>query len=173
MKAYWVACDHWFLEAFPSFCSKTVRRPVLQSTGKGTFVATSHEHLLTPSGNGQAQPVELIASQHVNYVCNGRCGNRPGCMFCDGGLSACVRCGSFEGATTTECPGEKVPEEKFDAVYAGRLDFVGNQWVHGACSRSSPRWHSSAAGKAELERYYKLRNIAASKGEKSGDATKR
>jgi len=46
---------------------------------------------------------EFVTSQgfpwdHVDYVCNGDCHDDSICMFCAGGLFACVVCGSFEGA---------------------------------------------------------------------------
>lgn len=48
-------------------------------------------------------------------------------MFCDGGLFACSVCSSFEGATTTECPGRQMTPEERDAVYAGDIDFINDQ----------------------------------------------
>lgn len=74
--------------------------------------------------------------EHVQYKCPGN-HDGPGCMFCDGGLSSCTACGSFEGATTTECPGSRMTQEQIDAVYAGTLDFRDGQWVNapsGSCS---------------------------------------
>ena len=76
---------------------------------------------------------------HVALECD--CGN-TGCMFCDGGLFACTRCGSFEGATTTDCPGRQI--HLADEVYAGRLDYriingVGS-WVAGPSSDTPALW---------------------------------
>jgi hypothetical protein len=73
---------------------------------------------------------------HVAYEC--KCGSQH-CQFCDGGLFSCTICGSFEGATTTQCPGVKMTNEQRDAVYAGQLDFRNGQWVNKA-SRNSPHY---------------------------------
>jgi hypothetical protein len=73
-------------------------------------------------------------SGHVEYVCT--C-HRVGCMFCDGGLFRCTICDSFEGATTTQCPGRKMSKDEIDRVYAGVLDFREGEWVNapsGSCS---------------------------------------
>ena len=53
------------------------------------------------------------------------------CMFCEGGLFACIKCGSFEGMTTTHCPGYglDVMGNVGNAVYAGQLDFRDGEWV--------------------------------------------
>lgn len=71
---------------------------------------------------------------HTEYKCICR---RSGCMFCDGGLFACSVCDSFEGATTTECPGREMTQEEMDRVYAGTLDFRDGAWVNapsGSCA---------------------------------------
>lgn len=98
-------------------------------------------------GNAAAAKVTLEESGHVAYVCD-RNHDDGGwtCQFCAGGLFACDRCGSFEGATTTRCPGRKMTAEQHDAVYAGRLDYrqtaVGTrQWVHiGSPSTPNRGW---------------------------------
>ena len=65
---------------------------------------------------------------HTEYVCDGN--HIPGrCMFCDGGLFACSVCDSFEGATTTQCPGVKMTGEQADMVYNGELDYRHGQWI--------------------------------------------
>lgn len=72
--------------------------------------------------------------EHVEYKC--KCDNL-GCMFCDGGLFSCVNCSSFEGATTTHCPGVKYSEEMHNMVYKGTLDFRDGTWIgspSGSCS---------------------------------------
>lgn len=63
---------------------------------------------------------------HLPFVCDGcdRC-----CMFCDGGLFGCRMCSSFEGATTSQCPGRRMSVEEADAVYAGLLDYRDGSWV--------------------------------------------
>lgn len=64
---------------------------------------------------------------HVNLECD--CDNNC-CQFCVGGLWACAICDSFEGATTTDCPGKRMTFEQSQEVYAGRLDFVnGLGWI--------------------------------------------
>lgn len=83
--------------------------------------------------------------------CDPKTCDRCGCMWCDGGLECCRVCGSFEGATTTHCPGEDMYAEKSDDVYAGLLDFRDGQWIEG-CSRSSPAYWSTSAGLAEIEK---------------------
>ena len=62
---------------------------------------------------------------------------RTHCPICEGGLFMCSRCGSAEGATTTECPGERMTWAQVDAVYAGKLDFRGGKWVN-ECSPHVP-----------------------------------
>lgn len=64
--------------------------------------------------------------RHTWYACSETCN---GCMFCDGGLSACTVCGGFEGTLTEHCAGNKLPEFTLDKVYAGELDFVNGAWV--------------------------------------------
>jgi hypothetical protein len=55
------------------------------------------------------------------------------CMFCDGGLSACTRCGAFEGAWPDQCPGERMSYEQSEAVYQGRLNYRDGAWYEGEC----------------------------------------
>lgn len=59
-----------------------------------------------------------------------------GCMFCEGGLFACEVCGSFEGATTTFCPGQPMTKAEADAVYTGDLDYRDDQWVDGPSTQT-------------------------------------
>jgi hypothetical protein len=86
-----------------------------------------------------------ITAAHVAIVCTDR--ECAGCMFCDGGLFGCSRCGSFEGATTTDCPGEAMTGEQSDAVYAGDLDYRDGAWVE-SCSRQSPAFWRTSDGLA-------------------------
>lgn len=65
---------------------------------------------------------------HIAYVCPQSC-DKPYCSYCEGGLFACVRCNSAEGATTSECPGVPMTLEQVDAVYAGRLDYINGEWI--------------------------------------------
>lgn len=77
--------------------------------------------------NMAAAAVTFEESGHVAIVHEpGACDDRHGsgsCMFCDGGLFGCQKCDSFEGATTTHCPGVRMTAEQHDAVYAGDLDY--------------------------------------------------
>jgi hypothetical protein len=80
-----------------------------------------------------------VKTEHVAYVCDsqGCCDWGRSCMFCDGGLFCCTVCNSFEGATTTECPGRRLTQAETEAVYAGSLDYRGGAWVQapsGSCS---------------------------------------
>jgi hypothetical protein len=70
------------------------------------------------------------------------------CAFCEGGLFACVRCRSFEGATTTHCPGELITPKQADDVYDGKLDYQDGMWV------DRPSIHSFAGiGRCEAIAY--------------------
>lgn len=113
--------------------------------------------LALPAGvpdNETARAVSFAESGHVEIehdasectdIQNGR-----SCMFCDGGLFACGRCGSFEGATTTHCPGRQMTADQHDAVYAGTLDFRrkadGSGWWVAVGSPHTPNrgWESEA-----------------------------
>lgn len=86
--------------------------------------------------------------EHTEYVCT--CGE-TGCMFCDGGLFACSICQSFEGATTTHCPGVPMYAEFGDQVYMGVIDFRDGEWREGECSRHTPAYWRTPAGLAEVE----------------------
>lgn len=71
--------------------------------------------------------------KHTWHQC--KC-NKPGCMFCDGGLGLCTVCNGFEGTLTTECCGRKITQEEEDAIYKkGTLDFIGGEWRTGL-----PHW---------------------------------
>lgn len=50
------------------------------------------------------------------------------CAICEGGLAACVVCGSAEGTLTTECPARLLTDEQTELVYAGKLDYVNGGW---------------------------------------------
>ncbi|WP_219152291.1 hypothetical protein [Amycolatopsis sp. TNS106] len=92
--------------------------------------------------------------KHIDYVCPG--GHDDGgwsCMFCAGGLFSCSVCGSFEGATTTHCPGYNMYAEYGDRIYAGEIDFRDGKWREGECSRHTPAYWSTPAGLAEIETF--------------------
>lgn len=76
--------------------------------------------------------------EHTDYECPKGC-HYP-CQWCDGGLWACSVCNSFEGATTSECPGERMSYEVSEAVYDGHLDFVDGEWKW-QCSPHTPAFH--------------------------------
>lgn len=62
------------------------------------------------------------------------------CMICEGGLALCEICGGLEGGLPSECPGEPMSTETQEKVYAGELDFVGEEWVTKA-SPNSPAYY--------------------------------
>lgn len=84
-----------------------------------------------------AEAIDRRNGGHIAVVCKVE-HDRPGCVFCDGGLFACTVCGSAEGATTTHCPGARMTAEQTEAVYAGTLDFRDGQWREGECSPHTP-----------------------------------
>ena len=88
------------------------------------------------------------ADGHVAYVCTPDHDDST-CMFCVGGLFACTRCGAFEGATPTHCPGEQMSTEQADAVYAGRLDYRNGAWQPGMCCEIMRPIHDREAFLAE------------------------
>lgn len=58
------------------------------------------------------------------------CDGSASCMICDGGLAICKVCGGMEGSLTTDCPGEMIPMERHNEVYAGKFDYrEGKGWV--------------------------------------------
>lgn len=64
---------------------------------------------------------------------------RSGCGICQGGLAVCRRCNGMEGSLPTDCPGERMDEERERRVYAGEIDYRRRRgWVIGA-SKYSPR----------------------------------
>lgn len=83
--------------------------------------------MITPEDNLKARAVTFEESGHVELV-HEKCDNWH-CQFCIGGLFACIRCGSFEGATTTHCPGEDMGSIG-DKVYAGEVDYRFGEWVN-------------------------------------------
>jgi len=80
----------------------------------------------------------VILDDHVNYVCDGEHYENYGCMFCDGGLGACVVCKAFEGATPDDCPGRPMTREESDAVYAGELNYRAGEWREECCQVMRP-----------------------------------
>lgn len=73
-----------------------------------------------------------------------------GCMWCDGGLEACSVCGSFEGATTTDCPGAEMHHFTRDKVYTTELDFVNGNWCR------NPRKDGMTAHFREIDKHYQM-----------------
>lgn len=70
-------------------------------------------------------PCAVSREQTGHTMCDGQA-----CMWCDGGLEYCKVCGSFEGATTTHCPGAQMDRFTIDKVYTTDLDFVNGSWQH-------------------------------------------
>lgn len=91
--------------------------------GFGGLVTATRDHRHAAFVLNETHPRE-----HVAYVCTVD-HEFPGCIFCDGGLFACTICGSFEGATTSECPGKEMSDGVRDSVYAGKLDYRGGAWI--------------------------------------------
>jgi hypothetical protein len=101
----------------------------------------THSHVHVP-GRFPARPLEPLRrvvpvsgalGGHVLYVCDGQCDPQLSCRWCEGGLSACVRCNAFEGMWPDECPGVPMTEDQGDAVYAGQLNYRGATWHPGEC----------------------------------------
>lgn len=44
-------------------------------------------------------------------------------------LEYCCVCGGYEGGLPTHCPGKHMDSIQTDAVYQGKLDFRGGEWV--------------------------------------------
>lgn len=80
-----------------------------------------------------------------------------GCQWCDGGLEYCRLCGSFEGATTSSCPGKGMSASVCDLVYAGLLNFRDGSWRLEA-TPYSPTWWSWDRARATPEAW---RTVAA------------
>jgi hypothetical protein len=61
-------------------------------------------------------------------------------------LSVCSVCGAYEGALTTDCPGERVNFDKQQEVYETNLDYTDARgWHQGAASkRRSPQFETRA-----------------------------
>lgn len=70
-------------------------------------------------------PEPDFAHEFVTACSNPDCGGS--CFICCCGY--CRRCGLFEGALTTDCPGEDVYRTHADAVYAGGLDYRQGVWL--------------------------------------------
>jgi len=74
------------------------------------------------------------------------------------GLAHCLVCGGAEGSLPTHCPGERMPAELQDAVYAGQVDYVCGHWV--ACMADADtviRLHASHNEQEELHRSVEFR----------------
>lgn len=53
--------------------------------------------------------------------------NNMACYTCN--LYVCKNCGAYEGSLTTDCPNVRVNMDVQDAVYKGKVDFIGDSWV--------------------------------------------
>lgn len=63
------------------------------------------------------------------------------CMFCEGGVRGCTRCGAAEGTWPDMCPGDKMTREQSDAVYRGVLNYRDGEWCPGECCQvMRPIW---------------------------------
>lgn len=64
---------------------------------------------------------------HRWYRCAEDC---RGCWCCEGGLGLCTVCGGGEASLPTNCPGERMGEERESEVQAGRADYLRREgWV--------------------------------------------
>jgi len=88
----------------------------------------------------------LPKREHTLMTCD--CG-RVACIICDGGLRVCKTCLCIEGAWTSECPRNRIPQATLDRVYFGEIDFVGGEWKQ----QTSP--NSLAGLKAQAMRIQK------------------
>lgn len=57
----------------------------------------------------------------------------------DDDLAACDVCGGGEGSLPSECPGERMSEAQEAAVYSGKTDFKGGQWIDTPPRKEVPR----------------------------------
>jgi len=73
-----------------------------------------------------------------------KCARYP-CMVCDGGLFICTVCHTMEGALTTNCCGMPIGPNLTERIYAGRVDYVGDEWVLG--DRTHPPINQWRVGK--------------------------
>lgn len=89
--------------------------------------------------------------RHTKYVCDRDHGERH-CMFCDGGLFACSVCWSFEGATTSDCPGAPMDAFTSDKVYTTDLDFLNGTWqrVPGSFAGGIRWWSAAGSSSADI-----------------------
>jgi hypothetical protein len=72
------------------------------------------------------------------------------CPHCT--LSVCDVCGAYEGALTTDCPGERVEFNRQKEVYETNLDYTDDRgWHQGASMKQrSPRFEKALASHAPL-----------------------
>lgn len=92
-----------------------------------------------------------------------------GCWACWGGMEFCSACGSFEGATTTHCPGAHMDQFTQARVYDSDLDFVNGAWCRNPGSfGGSVQWYYAtgtdvAQVRAECERVDALNSMERAK----------
>lgn len=68
----------------------------------------------------------LVGSVHAPCDCPGDIH----CMFCDGGVALCVRCGGAEAAMPRDCPGRPMDEYQRAFVQAEILDYTWRKGWH-------------------------------------------
>ena len=67
---------------------------------------------------------------HFSHAITTDCGKRDcaGCVVCNCGV--CSVCGLYEGALTTDCPGQQVDFDTSQKIYnSAKLDFRNGAWV--------------------------------------------
>jgi len=86
--------------------------------------------------------------EHIQFVCSGH-HEISGCMFCDGGLSACATCGAFEGSWPDDCPGREMTFRESDDVYTGKLNYRDGKWRRDECCKVMRHVHDTKNYMAE------------------------
>lgn len=87
----------------------------------------------------RATKFPLEESGHVAFECPPDC-NRAYCPYCDDDLFSCVRCDSFESATTTHCPNVCWDIRINVAILEGQLDYRNGEWAPTRSPHVPLRW---------------------------------
>lgn len=86
------------------------------------------------------------------------------CPCTDCTLSVCAVCGAYEGALTTDCPGERVDFDRQQEVYTTNLDYTkARGWHQGEpMKRRTPRFEDAREA-TDLDRTLNLQHELAQK----------
>lgn len=121
----WLLTQPALLEALPELKGKRLGCWCKPAECHGDILAELVDFLYQSDPHGYGMNV---TNPHTWYKCT--CGS-VGCMFCDGGLSACTVCGGLEGTLTTDCCGHRLTTQEEHEIYdLGILDFRNGQWVN-------------------------------------------